>query len=332
MKNKKVLITGGCGFLGHHMIEHFLKSTNWDICVMDGISYAGDLNRMKDIGVFDDTRVKFVWHDLRSLVPDTLAVHISDVNYIVHLAAETHVSNSIVDPLPFIHSNVLGFGNLLDWAKTLKELDKLLLFSTDEVFGPAPMDYAFNEEDRLKPGNPYAATKAAQEMLAEAYINTYKMPILISRCMNLFGERQHPEKFIPLILRKIIQGEQIELHGNGPDDSALRCWTHCRTASDAVLRILERGYVGVKYHIVGHEFSVSEIFRKINIICGRLTPAPQYVPFEKARPGHDPRYALEDNNLIGLDWSWEEHDFDAELKKTIEWMMDEKNKKWLKLL
>ena len=186
----KILITGGCGFIGHHIVEHILKNTDWDIVILDKLSYASSgFDRLRDIKVFDDKRVSVLTKDFSHPLEEGFIREIGNIDYILHLGAETHVDKSIENPEPFVVSNVLGTMRMLDFARTQKNLKKFLYFSTDEVFGPAPEGVFYKEWDRYNSSNPYAAAKAGGEELALAYANTYKVPVIITHTMNVFGER-----------------------------------------------------------------------------------------------------------------------------------------------
>lgn len=180
---EKILITGGCGFIGHHFVEHILKNTNWEIIIFDKLTYASEgFSRLKDISAYDDKRVTIIALDFNKEIPVGVITEIGNVSYIVHLGAETHVDNSIINPEPFVYSNVIGTMRLLDYARELKNLKKFVYFSTDEVFGPAPIGVSYKEWDRYNSTNPYAASKAGGEELALAYANTYGVPVIVTHC------------------------------------------------------------------------------------------------------------------------------------------------------
>ena len=204
---KRVLVTGLAGFVGHHVGEGILKNTDWHLVGLDRLDVSGTLHRLKDIEIWDSVkdRISFVWHDLKAPINEFVAEKIGAVDMIFHLAAATHVDRSIINPMEFVLDNVVATCNLLDFARALKTVEKIFYFSTDEVFGPA-QKHDYQEWDRYKSSNPYAATKAGGEELSIAFENTYKLPVVITHCMNVFGERQHVEKFIPLVIKKILQG------------------------------------------------------------------------------------------------------------------------------
>ena len=216
--NKKVLVTGGAGFIGHHVIDYLLRKTDWDLISLDRLDFSGTLSRLQEVVGQDKkyaSRVRVVWHDLKAEINDFTAKEIGHVDYILHLAAGSHVDRSIENPMEFVYDNVVGTANLLEYArKKLFSLEKFLYFSTDEVFGPAPEGVFYKENDRYNSGNPYSATKAGAEELCVAYENTYKMPIMITHTMNVFGIRQHSEKYIPKIIRNVLSGEKLTIHAD----------------------------------------------------------------------------------------------------------------------
>jgi dTDP-glucose 4,6-dehydratase len=282
------MVTGGCGFIGHHFVEHLLKHTDWRIAVLDKLSYASSgFDRLRDIEAFDDSRVTVFSADLTLPLPDGLIQELGPVHYIVHMAAETHVDKSIVDPEPFVMSNVVGTMRILDYARKATALKKMVYFSTDEVFGPAPGDTRYEEWARYNSSNPYAATKAGGEELCLAYANTYKTPVLISHTMNVFGERQHAEKFIPLCIRKVMQDEVVFIHANREKTKAgSRFWIHARNTASAIMFLLKHGQVRDKYNVVGEkEVDNLEIAQFIAGVVGKPLRY-EMVDFHSSRPGH----------------------------------------------
>ena len=326
----KILITGGAGFIGHHICEHFLKSTNWDIIILDKLNYASSgLDRLRDVGCYNKRRISVFTADFNRKIPEGVEKEIGSVDYILHLGAETHVDRSIEDPKPFVYSNVLGTMYMLDFARKQKKLKKFVYFSTDEVFGPAPEGTFYKEWDRYNSGNPYAASKAGGEELALAYANTYRMPIFITHTMNAFGERQHPEKFIPKVIKKVLRGETVLIHSDTTRTKpGTRFWIHCRNIANAVHFLLDKAEVGEKYNIVGEkEVNNLEMAEFIADIVGKPL-VYEMVDFHGSRPGHDLRYALSGEKMIKMGWRLP-LTFETSLKKTIKWAL--KNKKWLKI-
>lgn len=328
----KVMITGGCGFIGHHVVEHFLLNTDWEIVVLDSLSYASrGYDRVRDIKAFDDERVSFFSHDLSLPISDGVNRELKNIDYILHLAGETHVDNSIIDPVSFVKANVLGTTHLLLWAKDqLREsLQAFCYFSTDEVFGPAPPQTFYKEWDRYNCGNPYAATKAGAEEMCLAFANTYQMPVFIVHCMNVFGERQHPEKFIPLCIRKIIAGETITIHSDRTKTiSGSRFYIHARNVAHAVHFLLDKFTPRDKYNIVG-EVEVTNL-QMATAIANVLGQDFKYemVDFHSSRPGHDLRYALSGEKMANLGWRVPLK-FMQSLRNTVRWTIE--HDEWLEI-
>jgi len=215
MKNKKCLITGGIGFIGAHLIEGVLRETDWDIVVLDCYSYAGNFNRLTDISCWDNEkhRVKMVYHDLKSPISETTHKMIGEVDYIWHLAAESDVGRSLDDSIPFVMNNVVGTANLLEYVRYAQpKLQRFIYFGTDEVFGPAPEGVFYKEGDVQNPSNPYSASKEGAEAVAKSFAFSFGIPITITRTMNVFGERQNPEKFVPMVMQRIVKGQKVIIH------------------------------------------------------------------------------------------------------------------------
>jgi len=330
----KLLLTGGMGFVGHHLVEGALKNTNWDIIILDRLDTSGNPNRLEDIQIWEKekNRVKFVWWDLKSELNDEVSHEIGKVDYIWHVAASSHVDRSIEDPLGFVLDNVVGTTNLLNWARGQEKLRLFINFSTDEVFGPVECGKS-KEYDHHHPKNPYAATKSAQEALGEAFQNCYKLPIITTHTMNVFGERQHPEKFIPSTIRKILNDETVIIHSNpAKTKAAIRSYIHARNVFNALLFLTREfemnGYRGYdEYNIVGEvEIDALTLALKIAQICNKKLNY-EMVDFHSSRPGHDLRYALDGSKLKRMGWKLPKT-FNQSLTKTVMWEIDRKDT-WL---
>ncbi len=321
----RILVTGGAGFVGHHFVEHLLRNTGAHIVVWDKLTYASTFDRLRDIKAFDDARVTCLSVDFSSPIQDGLKRETGPVDLILHLGAESHVDRSIVDPEPFVRSNVLGTHQMLDYAREMRA--RFAYFSTDEVFGPAPEGVAYAEDDRHAPGNPYAATKAGGEMLVMAYANTYRQPVMITRCMNLFGERQHAEKFIPMLVRKISAGELVTIHADPSRTRAgSRFYIHARNCAAAYMHLLQPEHFGGVWHIVGEqEVDNLALARTVAEIVGKPLQY-ELVDFHGSRPGHDLRYALSGRKLAASGWQ-HGRTFAQSLRKTVEWFLA--NPRWL---
>ena len=342
----KILVTGGCGFAGHHLIEHLLTNTDSEILVLDSLTYAGKVDRVLDIHNYDSNRVKIMWHDLRATL-QPVAEKLKDITHVLHLASESHVDRSITDPAPFIYNNVIGSLNMYEWARTHDNLEHFVQISTDEVYGAAPAGHAHQEWlDPMLPSNPYAASKVGQEAIGISYWRTYGLPLTITNTMNLFGERQHPEKFLPKTIRSIANGDPVELHGiyNGIKDgfpdwqASERHWLHARNHADALLWVLTQA-PAIRYknsvetqkpnrwNVAGEEKSVLEMAEIISDILNTACEI-DWVDYHSTRPGHDHRYALDSTKIHTAGWK-PPFNLETALEKTVAWVTRDENKRWL---
>lgn len=342
--SKNVLITGGAGFIAHHVIDRILSSTDWNIVSLDRLDFSGNLNRLHDVVSTYPTevqkRVKIVFHDLKADINPLIGNMIgTDINYVLHLAAGSHVDRSIEFPLEFVMDNVVGTANLLQWARSLKNLEQFVYFSTDEVFGPAPNTVKYKEYDRYNSSNPYSATKAGAEELCVAFENTYKMPIIITHTMNVFGERQHPEKFIPLCIQKVRDGETVTIHSDASRTvPGSRHYIHAKDVADGLMFILNNlqdykhtGDYGdakcPKFNLVGpEEVNNLQLAQMIAEAQGKELKY-EMIDFHSARPGHDLRYALDGGLLKELGWEPRIRLSDR-VKEVVEWTLA--NTRWLR--
>lgn len=321
----KFLVTGMAGFIGSHLWEHTMKTTDWDVVGLVKMDRAGDLNRIQE--TLNDhpewiSRTKIVRHDLNDSL-NSVHKHIGEVDYIAHLAACSHVDVSISDPVGVFTNNAKSTVNMLEYARVHQpNLKKFIYFSTDEVYGPAPEGYDFTEEDKLRPSNPYSAGKAAGEMITMAYGKTYDFPYLITNTMNVFGERQDPEKLIPLCMKAVAKGTRMTIHGT-PGNIGKRHWLHARNAADAVLFLLQNPIVKDKVHIVGDiEMDNLQMFKLISKYMGKDSVVEGkdfcYLDFHSTRPGHDSRYAMSGKKLASLGWV-APVGFEESIKRVVEW-------------
>lgn len=330
---KKILITGICGFIAHHLLEHILRRTNWTIIGIDKLSYASKgLSRLRDNGTLSNDRVKIFTWDLSSPLSDGLCLEIGSVNYIIHMAADTHVDDSITRPVSFINNNISSTLNMLEFSRGLLktfpgDLEKFFYFSTDEVYGKCDLPNGYKEDDRHNPSNPYSASKSSSEAICLSYANTYGLPIIITNLMNVFGERQHVEKFIPKCIKSLLEGETVQIHSDS--ECVLpgsRFYIHARNVSSAVCFLIDKGVIGERYNITG-EKEVDNLTMLLTI-ARIMEKEPKYVMvnFHKDRPGHDLRYGLCGDKLRKLGWT-PPVGFEDSLRKTIGWTLQ--NLKWL---
>ena len=317
----RILLTGAAGFVGHHVARH-LEESGHEVIAMVRMNKIGDANRLREIGFQGEQ----VWHDLASPIVGTVASRLGTVDAVVHLAGETHVDRSIVDPAAFALANVVGTTNLLVWAEKHCHDGRFLQFSTDEVFGPAPCDKRFSEDEAHNPRNPYAASKSGAEAMVQAFRNTYGFQTTIVRSMNIFGERQHREKFVPMCIRKILAGQMIRVHADPTCTIAgSRFYIHAGNVARGITFVLEHGEDG-PYHLVGErEVDNAQMLEEIAGIIGK-SASYQLVNFHSSRPGHDLRYALADNRLRALGWRIPQT-FEESLTRTVRWYLE--HREWL---
>ena len=342
---KNVLITGGAGFIAHHLIYYLLKKTKWNIVSLDRLDYSGNLNRLDNIlsqlDEKDKQRVKIVFHDLKSEINPWIKKEIGDIDIILHLAAGSHVDRSIDFPMEFVLDNVVGTANILEYARYIndkKGLERFIYFSTDEIFGPAPKGIDYKENDRYNSTNPYSATKAGGEELAVAYENTYNLPIYITHTMNVFGERQHPEKFIPMCIKKIRDGETVTIHSDHTKKiPGSRHYIHAEDVAEAINFLLtnkiesEIDFGGAKcpkFNIVGSEEINNLELAQIIANCQNKELKYEMVDFHSSRPGHDLRYSLSGEKMKKLGWQ-PSIKLTERIKQVVDWSLNNEN--WIEL-
>ena len=342
---KNVLITGGAGFIAHHLIYYLIKNTDWNFICLDRLDYSGNLNRLNnilnDMPPNHKSRIKILYHDLKSEINPWIKKEIGKIDIILHLAAGSHVDRSIDNPMEFVLDNVVGTANILEYARTINESNKLerfIYFSTDEVFGPAPKGIDYKENDRYNSTNPYSATKAGGEELAVAYENTYRLPIYITHTMNVFGERQHPEKFIPMCIKKVRDGESITIHSDKTKTiPGTRHYIHAEDVAEAIYFLLtnniniEYDYGGAKcpkFNIVGSEELDNLELAKIIAQSQGKKLKYKMVDFHSSRPGHDLRYSLSGEKMKKLGWQ-PSIKLTERIKQVVEWSLNNQN--WIEL-
>ena len=342
--SKRVLITGGAGFIAHHVIDKILKETDWKIVCLDRLDISGNLNRLHDMLQDHDPaavarRLRIVFHDLKAEVNSQIVADIGHIDIVLHLAAGSHVDRSITYPMEFVQDNVVGTVNMLDYArKHLPNLERFVYFSTDEIYGIAPPGVAYKEYDRYNSTNPYSASKAAGEEFCVAYENTYKMPIVVTHTMNLFGERQHPEKFIPSTIQKVRDGGTVVIHSDPSRTVAgSRMYIHAQDVAEGLMFILElKDYTHTgdyghahcpKFNLVGtEEIDNLTLAQMIAAAVGQELKY-EMTDFHTSRPGHDMRYALDGGLLASLGWE-PKIKLSERIKGVVEWTLD--NERWLR--
>lgn len=345
---KRVLLTGAGGFVGSHALRHLLAETNWDVVCPVTFQHKGVADRIRL--AMDDMpeaahRVTVIRHDLATPVSAVTDTAFGEIDYVLNFASESHVDRSITDPTPFILNNVALMCHLLDWVRSRAErwrpVQAFLQVSTDEVYGPAAPGSAHREwADQHLPSNPYSASKAAQEDIAYAYWRTFNVPVILTNTMNIIGETQDREKFVPLVLRRALAGEDVRVHASWSGDLGSRYYLHARNQADGVLHVLRHALqVGVdertnealrydghsgrtpfRFHIAG-EREVDNVDMALMVAeAADLQLSIKVIHDDGARPGHDLRYALDGSKIIATGWR-PPVPLGESLRRTVEWTL-----------
>jgi dTDP-glucose 4,6-dehydratase len=342
---RRILITGIGGFAGHHFYEHVLLNTPWEISGTDSFRHKGTTDRVDQVlnpegrWLYPQDwrqRTQIITHDLCAPFSARQVRALQDryIDYMVCFASESHVDRSITDPVSFCRNNFEVALNTLELARKLRP-KALIWISTDEVYGPVAADDVTGHPEwaPILPSNPYASSKAAQEALAISYWRTYGVPVVLVNCMNMFGERQDTEKFIPMVIGKVLKGEEVTVHGT-PADIGTRHYLHARNLADAILFLLNKpvhtfpAHAGAtnnltagrpdRYNIVGPDRVDNLTLAKMIAEYAGESLRYRLEDFHATRPGHDPHYGLDPAKLTGLGWT-PPVPFGESLRKTVEW-------------
>jgi dTDP-glucose 4,6-dehydratase len=338
----RLLLTGASGFAGHHFLEHTLTTTDWDVVATGSFRHRGTADRIDQVlrsGRAWRDRTTVITHDLTApFSPQALHQIAGDdgLDYLVAMASMSHVDTSITSPVPFVENNVSVVLNTLEAARQLSPA-VVVLISTDEVYGPVTPGYDHREWATPLPSNPYAASKAAQEAIAVSYWRTYGVPVIITNTMNLIGERQHPEKYVPKVLRDVLAGQETVIHGS-PGHIGSRHYLHARNMADAVLFLLRQGRpaafpshrpwgTGTQAASAGQpdRYNIASADRIDNLTLARMIAGYAGLPlkyrledFHTTRPGHDAHYGLDPAKITALGWK-PPVPFRTSLAKTVRW-------------
>ena len=315
----KLLVTGGAGFIGSCFIRYMInKHPDYKIINLDALTYAGNIENLDDVK--DNKNYTFIHGNIcdKKLVRDITA----EVDCVINFAAESHVDRSITGPEIFIQTNVQGTLNLLQCAKETG-IERYLQVSTDEVYGTLGKTGYFYETTPLAPNSPYSASKASADLLVRAYYETYKLPVLTTRCSNNYGPYQYPEKLIPFFISKLLRGEKVPVYGDGMNvRDWLYVYDHCR----AIDTVLHKGKIGEVYNIGGHNEKTNIEITKL--ILNAMGKDENSIEFVKDRLGHDRRYAISNDKITSeLGWS-PSLTFEEGIKLTIDWYLNNQN--WIK--
>lgn len=316
----KLLVTGGCGFIGSNFVKYYLqKHPSDEIVNLDKLTYAGRLENLKEIE--GNPNYSFIRGDICNR--EVVKKAIQDCEAVINFAAESHVDRSIADATQFIKTDVLGAFNILEEARK-QELKKSLMISTDEIYGHV-LEGSFKETSTLKPRNPYSASKAGADLLAQSFFATYGMNVVVTRSSNNFGPYQFPEKVIPLFVTNLLQGKKVPLYGDGTN---VRDWLYVLDNCEAIDLCLQKGKAGEVYNIGGgNELQNIELTK---LVLKELSKGEEMIERVKDRPGHDLRYSL-DCSKIEKELGWKpKHDFKKALHETILWY--KQNEWWWKPL
>src|SRR5690554_4578459 len=331
---KKILITGGAGFIGSHVVRLFVnKYPDYKIFNLDALTYAGNLENLKDIE--DKRNYEFIKGDITDQKTVGRLFAVNKFDGVIHLAAESHVDRSISNPMEFINTNIVGTVTLLNAAREQWKDDKegklFYHVSTDEVYGTLGETGIFTEETPYDPRSPYSASKASSDHLVRAYFHTYDFPIVISNCSNNYGANQFPEKLIPLFIHNIKENKELPVYGEGVN---VRDWLWVNDHAEAIEVVFNKGKLGETYNIGGNnEWKNIDLIKKLCQIMdeklGRKAGSSEkLITFVKDRQGHDMRYAIDATKLKN-DLGWEPSiDFEEGLEKTVDWYLE--NETWLK--
>lgn len=309
----RLFITGAAGFVGSNYLRHLLATSDHTVVAFDALTYAGNLDSIKDL--LGD-RVGFVHGDITDRAAVCAAM--AGCGQVVHFAAESHVDRSILGPDAFVHTNCFGTNVLCDVARELG-VERFVHVSTDEVYGSVAHGSS-RETDAVAPRSPYSASKAASDLIALSYFSTHGLPVVVSRSSNNYGPYQFPEKVVPLFVTNLIDGGSVPLYGDGLH---VRDWLHVADHCTAVDALLNNGVDGEIYNVgAGNEITNRELTDLLVVLCGRDESAIDYVP---DRPGHDRRYSLDCSKLRSLGWE-PVQDFSAGLAETVQWYSS--NRRW----
>lgn len=328
-----ILVTGGAGFIGTNFVKHMLNHYDYNIINLDALTYAGNINNLKDID--HHKNYHFIHGDIceRELVEEIFNNH--SINIVINFAAESHVDRSIEDPEVFLKSNIIGTQVLLDaavkywkkdtddkYSREFKTGVKYIQVSTDEVYGDLGKEGLFTEQTPLAPNSPYSSSKASADLIVRAYHETYGLPVNTTRCSNNYGPYQFPEKLIPLMINNALNGNKLPVYGDGKQ---VRDWLHVEDHCEAIATVLHKGEIGEVYNIGGN--NEKENIEIVNLILGELKGSTDLIEYVQDRLGHDRRYAI-DNSKITTELGWApKYTFEEGIVQTIKWYLD--NPEWM---
>jgi dTDP-glucose 4,6-dehydratase len=317
MADQRILVTGGCGFIGSNFVRHLLATTSCQIINMDKLTYAGNLENLRDVE--GNPRYSFVKGDIATR-RDLEKAFDGGIDGVINFAAESHVDRSIMNPDDFVNTNIHGTFLLLEFARKYS-VSRFVQVSTDEVYGSLGSTGKFTEDTSLSPNSPYSASKASADMLAMAYHKTFGMPVMVTRCSNNYGPYQFPEKLIPLLISNALGDKELPIYGDGLN---VRDWIHVSDHCGAIALVYEKGRPGQIYNVGSdNEKTNLEI---VELILNALDKPRSLIKYVKDRPGHDRRYAI-DNGKIKADLGFSTSvSFTEGMESTVRWYVE--NRSW----
>lgn len=330
---KTVLLTGVGGFVGSHTLRHILENTDWHVIGLDSFRHQGKLDRVQvQMEGMDASRYTNLVYDLTVPFSSQFMKKLETVDYVISMASESHVDRSITDPREFIENNVSLILTLLEWAKYNTKIEKFIQISTDEVYGPINIG-GHKEGEPHRPSNPYSASKCAQEAICYSYWRTYRVPVIITNTMNIIGELQDTEKYIPMIMKKLLNGDEVTVHASKEGRIGTRFYLHARNQADALVFLLKNHtpamYPAIdldRFNVVGHiELTNLEVAQRVASYMD-LPLKYRLVDFHSSRPGHDLRYGLDGSKIEAAGWT-APVDFNDSFKVAVHWSLE--HPEWL---
>jgi dTDP-glucose 4,6-dehydratase len=322
---KRLLVTGGAGFIGSGFIRHMLAAhDSVRILNLDKLTYAGNLENLRSV----ESNCRYLFHhgdivnatDVEAAFSRFSQIFHHEIDAVVHFAAESHVDRSIEDPIEFLNTNVIGTQVLLNAARK-RGVERFIHVSTDEVYGTLGQTGSFSESSPIQPNSPYAASKASSDLIARSYYETYGMPVIITRCSNNYGPYQFPEKLIPLMISNAVEDKRLPVYGDGLN---VRDWIHVEDHCSAIATVLAKGVPGNVYNIGGHSEKTN--IEVVRTILKLLNKSDDLIQFITDRPGHDKRYAI-NTEKIENDLGWKpRRNFEEGIADTVEWYLS--NRQW----
>lgn len=330
--SKVVLLTGVGGFVGSHTLRHIMENTDWNVIGLDSFRHRGKLDRVQvQMEGMDKSRYTHLVYDLNIPFSKQFEDKLKNVDYVISMASESHVDRSITDPRPFIENNVALILTLLEWARNAK-IEKFIHISTDEVYGPIS-EGGHKEGEPHRPSNPYSASKSSQEAICYSYWRTYRVPVIITNTMNIVGQLQDTEKYVPLTMKTLLNDGVLTVHASKEGQIGTRFYLHARNQADALIFLLKNHTPAMypaqdldRFNVVGNlELSNLDMAQRVASYMGKELKY-KLVDFHSSRPGHDLRYGLDGSKIAEMGWI-APVSFEEGLKSTVEWSLG--HKEWL---